>query len=81
MLFFKGMFFFSIPLGMLVAKREPTPCYHDAYSVGTPNWASWVKGWQKHFKTMVSPFLGRFFFGKQKNYFLFGCSFMGFTQW
>ena len=31
------VFGFCLPLGMLVAKREPTPCYHDAYSVGTPN--------------------------------------------
>ena len=29
----------SLLLGMLVAKWEPTPCYRDAYSVGTPNWA------------------------------------------
>ena len=27
---------FSLLLGMLEAKWEPTPCYHDAYSVGTP---------------------------------------------
>ena len=26
---------FSIPLGTLVAKWVPTPCYNDAYSVGT----------------------------------------------
>ena len=32
--FSKGMVFdFSLPLGMQVAQREPTPCYHDAYSV------------------------------------------------
>ena len=46
--FFQGMVFdFSLPLDMLVAKREPTPCCHDAYSVGTPNRAFWEKGWQK----------------------------------
>ena len=28
---------FSKPLGMLVAKWVPTPCYDDAYSVGTLN--------------------------------------------
>ena len=27
---------FLLPLGMLVAKWVPTPCYHDAYLVGTP---------------------------------------------
>ena len=34
---------FSISLGMLVAKWVPTPCYNDAYSVGTPKWALWGK--------------------------------------
>ena len=44
-----------ILLDMLVAWREPTPCYHDAYSVGTPKWAFWERGWQNHSKTTVSP--------------------------
>ena len=51
----------SLPLGMPVAKWVSTPCYNDAYSVGTPKWASWEKGWLKHCKTMISPFLGCFF--------------------
>ena len=39
-LFFSGVYFcFFLPLGMLVAKWVPTPCYNDAYSVGTPKWA------------------------------------------
>ena len=39
-LFSKGMvFIWVLLLGMLVAMREPTPCYHDAYSVGIPNGA------------------------------------------
>ena len=62
---------FSLPLGMLVAKWEPTPCYRDAYSVGTPNWAFRMKGWQKHCKTMFPPFFWTFLFGEQKNIFLF----------
>ena len=39
MLFFPGFcfFYFWILLDMLVAKREPTPCYRDASSVGTLN--------------------------------------------
>ena len=52
---------FLLPLGMLVAKWVPTPSNNDAYSVGTPRWALWGKGWLKHCKTMVSPFLGRSF--------------------
>ena len=52
---------FSLLFGMLVAKWEPTPCYRDAYSVGTPNWALRGKGWLKHCKTMFSPFSRRFF--------------------
>ena len=47
---------FSVPLGMLVAKWKPTPCFHDAYSVSTPNRTFRVKGWQKHCKTMVPSF-------------------------
>ena len=57
---------------MLVAKRVPTPCYHDAYSVGSPNRAFREKGWQKHCKTMVSPFIGRFFSVRKRTLFFFG---------
>ena len=46
--FLKGMVLhFSLPLNMLVAKWEPTPCYNDAYSVGITNRAFLGKGWQK----------------------------------
>ena len=48
--FFQGkVSFISVLLHMFVAKREPTPCYRDAYSVGTPNRAFREKGWQMHF--------------------------------
>ena len=48
MLFFKGMVcYFRVKLSMLVAEREPTPGYRDAYSVGAPKWAFWVKHGQK----------------------------------
>ena len=53
--------FISVLPGMLVAKREPTSCYRDAYSVDTPTRAIWEKGWQQHGETAVSPLLGRFF--------------------
>ena len=56
---------------MLVAKWVPTPCCNDAYSVGTPKWALWEKGWLKHCKTMVSKFVGRSFLVSKKNYLLF----------
>ena len=58
---------------MLVAKWEPTPCCHDAYSVGTPNRAFRVKGWRKYCKTMISPFLGRFFLVSKRTFFFFWC--------
>ena len=80
-LFFKGMILgFSLPLGVLVVEREPTPCYRDAYSVGTPHWAFCGKGWQKHCKTMISPFLGRFFLVSKRTIFFFseGGFFYGF---
>ena len=40
--------YFALPLGMPEAKREPTPCYRDAYSVDVLKWASWEKGCQMH---------------------------------
>ena len=33
----------------------------DAYSVGTPNWAFWEKGWQKHCKDHVFSLVWTFF--------------------
>ena len=60
-----------VPLGMLVAKWVPTPCYNDAYSMGTPEWALWEKNWLKHRKTMISPFLGRFFLVSKRTFFSF----------
>ena len=59
--FFRSMVFFWILLDMLAAEREPTPCYHDAYSVGAPRWAFWEKGWQIHCETTVSRCLSVFF--------------------
>ena len=56
MLFFRGMVvIWVLLLGMLVAMREPTPCYHDAYSVGIPKRACGEKSGQNHCKTTVSP--------------------------
>ena len=76
------IFGFLLPLGMLVAKWVPTPCYNDAYSVGTPKWASWGKDWLKHYKTMVSPLLGCFFLvSKRTIYFFWEGSFMGSLYW
>ena len=54
--FFKGMVvLWRLLLNMLVAKREPTPCYHDAYLVGIPKGAYGEKSGQSHCKTTVSP--------------------------
>ena len=68
---------------MLVAKWVPTPCYDDAYSVGTPRWAFWGEGWQKHYGTTFSTRFGRVLSGKQKGLFIFsgefyvGCFILG----
>ena len=79
LLFFRGIVLgFAIPLGMLVAKWVPTPCYNDAYSVGTPEWAFWVKGWQKYHKTTFSPLLGRFFLVSKRTIYFFWWFFYGF---
>ena len=70
--FYEGMVsYFSVLLSMLVAEREPTPCYRDAYSVDTPKWAYREKGWQNHCKTTFSPLFGRFFFWLAKGPFSF----------
>ena len=60
-----------MPLGMLVAQWVPTPCYNDAYSVGTPEWALREKGWLKHCKTTFSAFLGLFFLVSKRTIFFF----------
>ena len=57
----KASFYFPFFLDMLVAEREPTPCYHDAFSVGTPKWALWEKSGQKHRETTISPLMRRLF--------------------
>ena len=49
------VFVLDLLLDMLVAKREPAPCYHDAYSVGIPKGAYGGKSGQNHCKTTVSP--------------------------
>ena len=55
--FYRGMVFvWVLLLNMLVAKREPAPCYHDAYSVGILKGHGWGgKSGQNHCKTTVSP--------------------------
>ena len=54
---FSRVWFFILVLllNMLVAKREPAPCYHDACSVGIPKGAYGGKSGQNHCKTTVSP--------------------------
>ena len=47
-LFSRVFFYVCTLLGVLVAKREPTTCYNDENSVGTPKWAT-------HGKTTFSP--------------------------
>ena len=60
--FCMGMTFLRVLLlSMLVAMREPTPCYRDAYSVGIPKGAYGGKCGQDHRKTTVSPLLKVFF--------------------
>ena len=49
------MAFIVFLLSMLVAMREPTPCYRVAYSVGIPKRAFGEKSGQNHYKTTVSP--------------------------
>ena len=48
------VFIWVILLDMLVAKREPAPCYRNAYSVGIPKGAYGWKSGQIYRKTTVS---------------------------
>ncbi len=58
---------------MLVAKREPTPCYRDAYLVGIPKGAYGGKSGQNHCKTTVSPLSKSVFLvSKRTLYFFWG---------
>ena len=80
-------FFKSIILGtfvlldMLVAKWVPTPCYNDAYPVGTPKWAFWVKGWQRYHETTFSPLFGRFFLVSKRTFHFSGGYMLDATYW
>ena len=66
--FFKSIVVvFLLPLGMLVAKWVPTPCYLDAYLVGTPKWAFWEKGWLKQYKSMIFSLCWTCLLSKQKD--------------
>ena len=70
--FFRCMvFIWVLLLGMLVAMREPTPCYHDAYSVGIPKGACGGKGRQNHCKTTVSPLLKCVFLVSKRTLYFF----------
>ena len=52
---------FSFPLDMLVAMREPTPCYHDAYSVGIPKGAYGGRAGKISIRPQFPPFSIVFF--------------------
>ena len=61
-LFSKGMvFIWVLLLGMLVAMREPTPCYHDAYSVGIPSGAYGGRAGKVTIRPQFPPLLNVFF--------------------
>ena len=62
---------------MLVAKWVPTPCYNDAYSVGTPKWAFWGKGWQRYHETTFSSLFWTILLGKQKDFLFSGGLYVG----
>ena len=56
-----GLFLWCMLLSMLVTERKRTPGYCDAYSVGTPQWAFWVKRGLKNRKTTLLPCSDVFF--------------------
>ena len=64
-------FYLRVPPSVLVTKREPTPGYSDAYSVGTPKWAFGEKHGQKHRSTTLSPLVRRVFLVNKRTIFFF----------
>ena len=71
-LFLRGITFLRVLLlGMLVAKREPTPCYRDAYLVGIPKGAYGGKSGQNYCKTTVSPLSKSVFLVSKRTLFFF----------
>ena len=64
---------FSFLLGMQVAKWEPTPSCHDAYSVGTPNWERLAK---YTVRPWFLPFLGVSFLVSKRTFYFFGWLFL-----
>ena len=61
-----------ILLDMLVAKWEPTPCYHDAYSVGTPKWELGRKAGRTTVRPRFPPLFRHVFLVNKKTIFFFG---------
>ena len=55
----------------------PTPCYNDAYSVGTPKWAFWGKGWQRYHESTFSSLFGRFFLVCKRTFYFSGGLYVG----
>ena len=72
--FYRSMVhYFRVLLSIPVAKREPTPGYYDAYSVGTPKWAFLEESGQKNRKTTLSPLFRRVLLvNKRTLFFLWG---------
>ena len=66
------MAYVCVLLSMLVAKREPTPSYRDAYSVDTLGGHYGEKRWQTHCKTTYPTLVGRFFLVSKRSTFFFG---------
>ena len=58
-------------LCVLVTKREPTPGYRDAYSMGTLKWAFRMKYGLWYGKTSLSPLVGRLFLVNKRTIFFF----------
>ena len=67
----KGMVsYFRALLSMLVVTREPTPCYRDAFSVGTLS-GHYGRKAGKNSKTTFSSLFGRFFLVSKRTIFFF----------
>ena len=64
---------FFLPLGMLVAGSGCPPHATVMHIlVGTPKWAFWGKGWQKHYESTFSSFIGHLFLVSKRTFYFSG---------
>ena len=73
--------FISVLLSMLVAKWEPTPCYRDAYLVGTPSGHFGRKTGRNTIRPRFLPCMDVFFWLAKGPFSIFGSYSLDVSHW